>query len=555
MSRTALLGALAIALAALPAHAQTLAFPTTSADYSNYYPTSYFDHSGDDWNCGSFTYGGHRGSDYGVGGFPGMDAGQDIAAAASGSVVYVHDGEPDRCTSGSCGGGSGFGNYVKVQHPDGRFTMYAHMSTWSITVDEGDSVECGTILGLVGSSGNSTGPHIHFEVRTPSETAFDPFEGPCSSGSSRWTMQGAYREVPTRDCDGTPPPTCSFGIDAACGETLHGDLGSGGSSDEIIYYSCSDFNYSGPEYAYRFTAAATESVTIDVTGFTQDLDLMILEGDDCDPMECIANSESPDLGDESVTFDAVEGTTYAIVLDGWEDRTSPYDITFGCTPPEPDELPDLSISATIDFIPGQPPDFNPAGDSASIFDVYTGQQVTVRFTFSNATGAATTAQGVVAGLSSELPYLGLARWDLLTDDPAAGCGEDWCPDPTADLPGQPPRDDPGSEIDVILGDIPAGTSKMLVAVADGLMQSPATPHPQVRTWVGHVDGVYEKAGYDSTPTLNEGQTWNDGDLRLAAEMDVWDPDTPIDPSTDAGSDTDAGPWMGQDEGCGCTLVR
>ena len=52
--------------------------PTTPAHQGYFYPTAYVDHAGNDWNCGTNTYSGHRGSDFGVGGFPGMDAGTKL---------------------------------------------------------------------------------------------------------------------------------------------------------------------------------------------------------------------------------------------------------------------------------------------------------------------------------------------------------------------------------------------------------------------------------------------------------------------------------------------
>ncbi len=59
--------------------------------------------------------------------------------------------------------GNGYGNMVVVQHDNSVTTVYAHMSQVSISV--GDFVFAGDVLGLVGSTGLSTGPHLHFEVR------------------------------------------------------------------------------------------------------------------------------------------------------------------------------------------------------------------------------------------------------------------------------------------------------------------------------------------------------------------------------------------------------
>lgn len=65
---------------------------------------------------------------------------------------------------------SGYGNMVLINHGDGYKTRYAHMIRGSITVSVGDYVEAGQTIGKVGSTGNSTGPHLHFEVIYNGET-------------------------------------------------------------------------------------------------------------------------------------------------------------------------------------------------------------------------------------------------------------------------------------------------------------------------------------------------------------------------------------------------
>jgi murein DD-endopeptidase MepM/ murein hydrolase activator NlpD len=76
--------------------------------------------------------------------------GSPIHAAANGRVSFV-------------GQRSGYGNVVEVSHGNGLLTRYAHMSAFRARVGEG--VQAGDIIGLIGSSGRSTGPHLHFEVR------------------------------------------------------------------------------------------------------------------------------------------------------------------------------------------------------------------------------------------------------------------------------------------------------------------------------------------------------------------------------------------------------
>ncbi|MCX4664959.1 M23 family metallopeptidase [Streptomyces uncialis] len=84
--------------------------------------------------------------------------GQDFAVGVGTPVRAVGEG---RVVSVSCGGA--FGIAVVLQHPGGYYTQYAHLS--SAAVDQGERVAVGQWIGLSGTTGNSTGPHLHFEVR------------------------------------------------------------------------------------------------------------------------------------------------------------------------------------------------------------------------------------------------------------------------------------------------------------------------------------------------------------------------------------------------------
>jgi murein DD-endopeptidase MepM/ murein hydrolase activator NlpD len=81
-----------------------------------------------------------------------------VRAAAPGKVV----------TSAHTGG---YGNMVEIDHGNGLSTRYAHLST--LLVDEGETIAAGTSIGRVGSTGRSTGPHLHYEIRI-SDDAVDP---------------------------------------------------------------------------------------------------------------------------------------------------------------------------------------------------------------------------------------------------------------------------------------------------------------------------------------------------------------------------------------------
>ncbi|MFC5345381.1 M23 family metallopeptidase [Brevundimonas staleyi] len=96
-----------------------------------------------------------------LGGEPGvrMHKGVDIAAPTGTTVYSAAEGEIVRIGHEP----SGYGNFIELRHPNGMTTMYAHLSR--IDVASGDRVSGGERIGLVGSTGYSTGPHLHFEVR------------------------------------------------------------------------------------------------------------------------------------------------------------------------------------------------------------------------------------------------------------------------------------------------------------------------------------------------------------------------------------------------------
>ena len=88
----------------------------------------------------------------------------EIVAAESGTVVLSNDAcVHNYGKDGSCGCGGGYGNYIMIDHGDGKATLYAHMT--SLTVSSGDYVQKGQVIGYVGSTGWSTGAHLHFETR------------------------------------------------------------------------------------------------------------------------------------------------------------------------------------------------------------------------------------------------------------------------------------------------------------------------------------------------------------------------------------------------------
>jgi len=98
-------------------------------------------------------------------GFPHFHTGIDLAVPLGTPVFAAADGVVMLARPMADSGGLlvGYGNYVIIQHDAGLKTLYGHLLT--IGVKEGDVVHRGQLVGLVGSTGNSTGPHTHFEVR------------------------------------------------------------------------------------------------------------------------------------------------------------------------------------------------------------------------------------------------------------------------------------------------------------------------------------------------------------------------------------------------------
>jgi len=186
------------------------------------------DGDGQAFNCGAPGYTGHQGTDINLT-WEKMDAGVAVLAAAGGQVLWVFDGKYDRCpdpdepdcrppssplapglssghtvctTSGNyCGTGScccfwcfAGGNVVVIRHtsvPGVFATRYDHLKQNSILVQPGEYVAQGQQIAQAASAGNSTGPHLHFEVWGSGYYELtDPWAGTCgpNRGAPLWAF-------------------------------------------------------------------------------------------------------------------------------------------------------------------------------------------------------------------------------------------------------------------------------------------------------------------------------------------------------------------------------
>jgi len=154
-----------------------------------------------DYACGTRTYDtadgyNHQGTDITSYPFAERKQANDeavVVAAAAGTIVFKQDGQPDH----SCSLNMLPWNAVYLRHADGSITWYGHLKLGSLTVKNvGDTVDAGEFLGVMGSSGDSTGPHVHFEVYDSAGNLIDPFAGPCnpSTAQSWWADQPPYFE-------------------------------------------------------------------------------------------------------------------------------------------------------------------------------------------------------------------------------------------------------------------------------------------------------------------------------------------------------------------------
>ena len=169
-------------------------FPSAGRLYGDIYTNNFVDLDPTagilDWDCTNHSYDGHKGNDTGPRSFSEQLIGIPAYAALVGIVVYSHDGEYDMNTE--C---DGTGNAVIIDHGGDIYGYYWHFKNGSVAVAEGEAVVAGQQIAEIASSGCSTGPHLHFELRDHSwfgGNTFEPYVGTCHPGDSMWEDQ---REV------------------------------------------------------------------------------------------------------------------------------------------------------------------------------------------------------------------------------------------------------------------------------------------------------------------------------------------------------------------------
>ena len=140
-----------------------------------------------DYNCGGQTFEGHTGHDPYIRSFSEQRIGVPVFAVLDGTVIELREDQPDENTDNNSAAPA---NFVTIRHANGVDSQYVHLRRDSVPFNVGDFVTAGTQIGLVGSSGASLGPHIHFELLYKGEVV-EPMAGPCRPGYSFFRDQPA----------------------------------------------------------------------------------------------------------------------------------------------------------------------------------------------------------------------------------------------------------------------------------------------------------------------------------------------------------------------------
>jgi hypothetical protein len=130
------------------------------------------------------------------------------------------------------------------------------------------------------------------------------------------------------DDDDAVPPVCPSGGSLECGIGLASNNGTG--TNDTEWYACYGGGLSGPELTFSIDPTATAEYTFSLTGLSDDLDLYLLGGADCDAAACLAGSWNGDSDDEQVQIELEAGESYVLAVDGWSGAVSDFVLEVSC---------------------------------------------------------------------------------------------------------------------------------------------------------------------------------------------------------------------------------
>ncbi|HEX6685194.1 MAG TPA: M23 family metallopeptidase [Candidatus Limnocylindrales bacterium] len=169
------------------------------------------------------------------------DTGDPVVASAPGTVTLVRDL-----------GGTSYGRYVVIDHGGGYSTLYAHLQGWTVSV--GERLEFGTRIGYVGTTGGSTGPHLHYEQRLNGSAIRINFDG---SAALYW---GTRNYTSSNECGAnlySPQMVCGSGYNVV----NKAGIVSGGVSYGKVYLLYNSGNGNNCTVTIKHRSAGTASST------------------------------------------------------------------------------------------------------------------------------------------------------------------------------------------------------------------------------------------------------------------------------------------------------
>lgn len=156
-----------------------------------------------------------------------------------------------------------------------------------------------------------------------------PAEADCDDGVD----DDSDGDIDCNDSDCANYPVCSCVVDGVvgCDNTITGDNFGGG--ETVQQFGCANFPTSGPEAVYTFVPNEDGPVTITLSNMTADLDLFVTteSSGSCEPNQCLELAAT--AGNETLTFDATAGETYAVVADGYQGAESAFTLSVDCPDP------------------------------------------------------------------------------------------------------------------------------------------------------------------------------------------------------------------------------
>src|SRR5688572_5478938 len=223
-SRTAFLVTLLVALAARAEMPTDLALPLDCTPGEDCWVVRYVDldpgPGAKDYMCGGLTSDGHQGTDFAIRNLAVMAEGVQVRAAAAGVVEGLRDGQPDISVADRGPEqveGQECGNGIRIGHGEGWITLYCHLRRGSIMVAQGDRVEVGQPLALVGLSGETSFPHLHLQIQQD-ERLVDPFVGPAPPDGCGRQYEPLWRPDVMARLDYRPVVLTNAGIATAAPE-------------------------------------------------------------------------------------------------------------------------------------------------------------------------------------------------------------------------------------------------------------------------------------------------------------------------------------------------